>query len=277
MQIIWQPLINLLIIFYHLFGNNLGFAIIALTVVLRLLLVPLTLPSMRSMQKMKELAPELERLKKKHQGDRAKLMQAQADFYREKGINPAAGCLPQIVQLIILIALFQGFIAVFQANGGDITAKLNEILYPALQSNFEIKREVNHFFFGADLTKPDVIRIPSLPFPLPGVFLLFAAAVQFLSSKMMAPQTKQQKKMAKKTPGEMDDLMMGMQQQMLYLFPLLTIFIGYTFPLGLIIYWGTFSLFQAAQQYFVSAPGGSSSFLKRLSLLKSHRTNEKKQ
>lgn len=251
MQIIWEPLINLLILLYHLLGNNLGLAIIALTVILRLALVPLTMPSMRSMQKMRELAPELERLKKKHKGDKTKLMQAQADFYREKGINPAAGCLPQIVQLIILIALFQGFIAVFQANGGNITAKLNEILYPPLQESFQIKGEVNQFFFGVDLTKPDVIRVPSIPFPLPGVFLIFAAVVQFFSSKMMLPQTKKQEKLAKKTPGAMDDLMAGMQQQMLYLFPLLTIFIGYTFPLGLIIYWGTFSLFQAGQQYFM--------------------------
>lgn len=264
MQIIWQPIINLLIIFYQLLFDNLGLAIIILTVFIRLVLVPITLPSLRAMQKMKDLAPELKKLKEKHKDDKAKLMQAQADFYREKGINPAAGCLPQIVQLVILIALFQGFITVLSANG-DVTEKLNQVLYPA----FKLDTPVNTIFFGKDLTRPDVVSVPGLPVPLPGVFLVAAALVQFVSSKMMLPQTEKQKKLAKKTPGQMDDIMTGMQQQMLYLFPLLTIVIGYTFPLGLVLYWATFSLFQVVQQYFVSGWGGLAPWLKRVSLVKS--------
>lgn len=261
MQIIWQPLINLLIVFYHLLFNNLGLAIIALTALLRLLLIPLTSPSMKAMQKMREVAPELERLKKKHAGDRTKLMQAQADFYRQRGINPAAGCLPQLVQIVVLIALFQGFIRVLSPDG-DVTARLNEVLYPSLQ----IEGQINKTFFGRDLTSPDVYKVPGIPLPLPGVFLLLAAAAQFLSSKMMAPAVKKQEKIAKKTGGEMDDLMAGMQEQMLYLFPLLTIFIGYTFPLGLILYWGSFSVFQSAQQYTISGWGGLIPWLKRVGL-----------
>lgn len=261
MQIIWEPLINLLIVFYHLLFNNLGLAIIALTALIRLALVPLTMPSMRAMQKMRDLAPELARLKKKHAGDRTKLMQAQADFYKEKGVNPAAGCLPQIVQIVVLIALFRGFISVLSVDG-DITNKLNEVLYSSLQ----LGSPVNVDFFGRNLTQPDVIPVGGLPFPLPGFFLLLAAAVQFLSSKMMMPQTEKQKKLAKKTPGEMDDLMSGMQKQMLYMFPLLTIFIGYTFPLGLVLYWGSFSLFQALQQYFISGWGGLTPWAERAGL-----------
>lgn len=268
MQIIWQPLINFLVLFYHLLFSNMGLAIIALTAFIRLFLVPLTMPSLRAMQKMREFAPELERLKRKHKGDRTKLMQAQADFYKEKGINPAAGCLPQIVQLVVLIALFQGFFTVFQANGGDITAKLNEVLYPAVRPYLEIEGEVKKTFFSKDLTQPDVIKTPGLPVPLPGPFLILAAIVQFLSSKMMAPQAKVAKKAAHKTPGEMDDMMAGMQQQMLYFFPLLTIFIGYTFPLGLVIYWASFSVFQSVQQYFISGWGGLAPWMGKLGLIK---------
>lgn len=261
MQLIWQPLINLLIVFYHLLFSSLGLAIIAFTGFIRLLLVPLTAPSMRTMQKIKELSPELERIKKKHAGDRTRLMQAQADFYKEKGINPASGCLPQIIQLVVLIALFQGFVAVFQANG-DITEKLNNILYPPLR----LSGQVNSFFLGKDLTRPDVMAVPGLPLPLPGIFLILVALVQFLSSKMMTPQVIQAAKAAQKTPQTSDDIATAMQKQMLYFFPILTIIIGYTFPLGVVLYWGAFSFFQAVQQYFVSGWGGLSPIAAKLGL-----------
>lgn len=264
MQFIWEPLINLLIVFYHLFFNNLGLGVIAFTGFLSLLMVPLTLPMLRVSAKMKQYAPELAKLKKKYGKDKKKLMQAQADFYKAHGMNPAAGCFPQIIKLVVLIALFQGFIAVFRANNGDITANLNEVLYPPLH----IDGEVNKIFFGRDLTGVDVYHLPDLPIPLPGFFLLLAAGVQFLASKMMMPAVRQAEKVAKKTEGNLDDMMSSMQQQMLYLFPLLTIVIGYSFPLALVIYWGALSFFQMIQQYYVSGWGGLSPLLKRFNLLK---------
>ena len=89
-----EPLANGLILFYKLLGGNLGLAIIFFTLVLKTLLHPLTKPYMESMKRMKDLAPELEKLKKKHKNDKIKLAQAQSDFYKSKGINPGAGCLP---------------------------------------------------------------------------------------------------------------------------------------------------------------------------------------
>ena len=245
MQIIWQPLINLLVVFYHLAFDNLGFAIIAFTVFIRLLLIPLTLPSMRAMQKLKDYGPEIDKLKKKHAGDKMKLAQAQADFYKEKGINPAAGCLPQIAQFVILIALFQGFSAVFGAS--DITGKLNEVLYPALK----IDGAVNNMFLGQDLTKPDVFHIPSIPFAIPGMFLILSAYTQFLSSKLMMPAIKKEEKVAKKTEGEIDDAMASTQKYMIYMFPVMTLVFGYQFSLALVLYWATFSAFQMGQQYYM--------------------------
>lgn len=259
MQFIWQPLINLLIVFYHLFFSNLGLAIIALTALIRLALAPLTTSSLRAAHKMRALAPELARLKEKHKDDRARLMQAQADFYKSKGINPASGCFPQIVQLVVLIALFQGFITVFRGNG-EITARLNEVLYPSLQ----LSEPVNVMFFGRDLTSPDVIPVAGLPIPLPGVFVLLAVVSQFLISKMSMPQVALAEKEARKTEGKADDIATAMQSQMLYLFPLFTIYLGYIFPLGLILYWGAFSLFQGVQQYFISGWGGLEPWVRRI-------------
>lgn len=252
--LLYQPLVNALIFFYQLLFSNLGLAIIVLTGLIRLILVPLTLPSIKAATKMRELAPEIEKLKKKHGKDKQKFAQAQMELYRRHGANPAAGCLPQIAQLIILIALFQAFRQVLFVNGETIN-RLNEILYSPLR--LSPQAVINTRFTYLDLTKPDIIHLPKdflggvLP-GLPGIFLLGAAAIQFISSKMMAPQAKLAQKEAEKTPQASDDMAAAMQTQMIYLFPLMTIIIGFTFPSGLVLYWLTFSAFTALQQYFIT-------------------------
>jgi YidC/Oxa1 family membrane protein insertase len=250
--LLYQPLVNLLILFYKILGQNFGLAIIGLTLAIRGALLPLTLPSMKAAQKMKELAPELEKLKKKHKNDKQKLAQAQLKLYQQHGFNPAAGCLPQIIQIIILIALYQAFNQVLRADG-DIISKLNEVLYGPLRL---IKEEsINSRFLYLDLTKPDLIQLPfKLNFGLfslenlPGIFLVAAAATQFLSSKMMMTGAKKAEKTAKKTVSQQDDIATAMQTQMLYVMPLMTLFIGFKFPSGLVLYWLTFSLFMLVQQ-----------------------------
>lgn len=256
-----QPLVNALLFLYNIFFQNLGLAIIALTVAIKLILVPITLPSMRSMQKMKDLAPELEKIKKRHKDDKTKLMQAQADLYKQHGINPAAGCLPQIVQLVSLIALFQVFMRVVPA--GDAIDQINRLAYDSLK----VTQHLNTHFLSLDLTKPDVIHIQGLPFPLPGPFLFVAAALQFLSSKMMMPEAKKAEKAADKTPGQTDDFATAMQSQMLYMFPVLTLFIGVSFASGLVLYWTALSLVQSVQQYFTSGWGGLGPWLRKVNLI----------
>jgi YidC/Oxa1 family membrane protein insertase len=253
--LLYQPLLNALILFYNLLFQNLGLAIIALTVLIRVLLIPLTLPSMRASNKMKELAPELEKLKRKHGKDKQAYAKAQMELYRQHGANPAAGCLPQIVQLIILIALYQAFRQVLYLNG-DVIQRLNEVLYSALQ--LPTDTVINTRFLFLDLTQPDIFKLPEgflggvIP-GIPGVLLISAALVQFFSSRMMMPVAQKAEKRAKKTPGEADDMAATMQKQMLYLFPLMTILIGFTFPSGLVLYWFVFSTLTAGQQYLLNA------------------------
>lgn len=246
--LLYQPIVNALIFLYQIF-QNFGLAIMILTVVIRSLLIPLTLPSMKAAKKMRELAPELEKLKKKHKKDRQALAKAQMDLYRQHGANPAAGCLPQIIQLIVLIALYQAFIQVLRTDG-DVIQKLNQVLYPQFQLPLDL--QIKTRFLWLDLNKPDVITIPGLPIPLPGLFLIAAALVQFFSSKLMSPAVSAAKKQAKETPEQTDDMAVMMQSQMLYLFPLMTIMIGYSFPSGLVLYWFVFSVFTAIQQLVVN-------------------------
>jgi len=251
-----QPLINGLIAFYHLFGN-IGWAIIGLTVGLRILLIPLTAPSLKAAAKMKELAPKLDKLKKKYKNDKKGMAKAQMDLYRQAGVNPAAGCLPQIVQIVILIALFRAFQQVLKPDGAQIIETLNQVLYPILKLPLDASLNLN--FLYLDLTKPDLIKLSGLP-SLPGIFLLASAAAQFLSSKLMMPAAKKKEAIAKKTPEKTDDFASTMQTQSLYLFPIMTIFIGFTFPSGLVLYWLVFSLTNLAQQLVIqkkSSQGGA--------------------
>lgn len=255
-SLLYQPLVNFLILFYRILGHNLGLAIIGLTVAIRAALIPLTQPSLKAAQEMKKVAPELEKLKIKYKNDKQALAQAQLKLYKEKGINPAAGCLPQIIQFIILIALYQAFSQVLNTDG-EIMEKLNSILYPFLK--FGEEEVIKTKFLYLNLTQPDLINLPfSFKFfgatinKLPGIFLILAAVSQFISSKTMMPVSQVQEEQAKKTPQKEDDMGAMMQKQMLYTMPLITLFIGFKFPSGLVLYWLTFSLFMAYQQFLVN-------------------------
>lgn len=251
----YYPLVNALIFLYNFLGQNLGLAIIGLTVVIRGLLTPLTLPSLKSGQKMKDLQPELTKLKEQYGKDKQEFAKKQLELFKSHGINPAAGCLPQIVQLVILLALYQAFNQVLQTNG-NIADNLNKILYPFLQLPQDFV--LNTKFLYLNLYKPDLFYIPAIKIftftidRLPGIFLIASAAVQFLSSKMMMPSAKKNEATAKKTPEQADDLAASMQTQMLYLFPLMTLFIGFKFPSGLVLYWLVFSLIMLIQQLWIN-------------------------
>lgn len=257
--ILFQPLINGLIVFYKIIGN-LGLAIVALTIAIRVLLFPLTVPSIKAQKKMAELGPEIVKLKRKYANDKQGLSKAQMELYRQRGVNPAAGCLPTIIQLLILVALYQVFIQALQPNGGEMVNKLNQIAYPFLRLPSET--EIDLSFLYLNLAKPDIIRLNGLP--IPGLFLILAALSQFLSSKMMAPAVKAASQEAAKTNQKSDDIMTSMQSQMLYLFPIMTLFIGYTFASGLILYWFIFSALQVVQQYFLTGWGGLTPWVERL-------------
>ncbi len=265
--IVTQPLANGLALFYKLLGN-MGLAIIIFSIFLRFILSPLTRPYMESMKKMRLWAKEIEKIKAKHKDDKVKLARAQADFYKEKGINPSAGCLPYLIQIVILIFLFRLFTIIF-ANGGNIADNLNTFLYEPLK--LSTGHEINTRFLYLDITKPDVLNEPlgivDFGIPIPGIFLLLSGVLQLLSAKMSAPYVEAEKKVAKQTPGQGDDFTVAMQSSMIYTFPLMTILIGLSFSSSLVLYWFAFSLYQVVQQYKLSGWGGATPWIKKLSSL----------
>lgn len=246
--LLYQPILNALILLYKILFFNLGLAIIALTVLIRSLLIPLTNPQLQSAQKMQELGPELENLKAKHKDDKQKLMQAQMELYKKHGINPAAGCLPQILQFVILISMYQVFNQVIKP-GTEVIEKINQGLYSFVRLSEQTA--LNFHFLYLDLSKPDLIQMKGF-FALPGAFVILATIFQFLTSKMMMPKVKTEQKEAKLTEGKSDDMAVAMQKQMLYLFPAMTLIFGYTLPSGVTLYWFVFSLFSFVQQLAIS-------------------------
>lgn len=251
--IFYQPILNALIALYQVLFGNLGLAIIALTLIIRLVLIPLTNPQLKSAQKMQKLSPELAKLKEKFKDDKQKLMSAQMELYKRNGVNPASGCLPQILQLVVLISLYQVFNEVIKPDGVEVVKKVNEGLYPFLRLPIETKFNLN--FLYLELSKPDLIKIPGV-FAAPGLFVILATIFQFLSSKMMMPAVKAEQEQAEKTKDSKDDMAASMQKQMLYLFPAMTLIFGYTMPSGVILYWFIFSFFSFVQQ--VALTKGSS-------------------
>lgn len=263
-----EPLANGLVIFYKVLGGNMGIAIIAFSVFLRIILTPLTKPYMESMKKLKSFSKDIEKLKQRHKGDRAALAKAQADFYKQKGINPSAGCLPYLLQIIVLIFLFRVFTLAFTGEG-SVAEHFNVLLYEPLK--FAAGESVNTRFLYLDITKPDTLNnllgLGDVKLPIPGIFLVLSSALQFLSAKISAPLVEAEKKIAKKTKESTDDFQVAMQSSMIYTFPLMTILIGISFPSSLSLYWFSFSAFQVWQQYRATGWGGATPLINKLRAL----------
>lgn len=247
-----QPLTNGLILFYKYTGQNLGIAIILFSIFLIFLLRPLQKPYMQSMKKIKDLQPQITKLQKKYGNDKIKLSQAQAELYKQNKVNPTAGCLPYILQFVVLIALYRVFATAL--SGAEIASgKLNELLYNGLK--FTDGQVINTQFMYLDTSQPDVFHIPGIPFGIPGLFLILATLAQFLSVKITTPYIKQEQKIAQKTKGDTDNTQVAMQKSMMYMMPLMTLIFGLKLPSGLALYWLAYSVYNVVQQVAMSGWG----------------------
>ena len=149
------PILNLLVSFYKLFlliklPGAFGFAIIALTVAIRMLFQPFFQKQIETAKKMQDLKPHLDNLSVKHKNDQKQLQAEQLKLYQEHGINPASGCLVMIIQLPVFIGLYQT-LNLFLLNGHaeKTIAAINKVLYlPFLKIS-----SVDSWFFGLDLVK----------------------------------------------------------------------------------------------------------------------------
>lgn len=266
-NILTRPLANGLILFYNFFGHNLGIATILFSAFLFLITRSLSKPQMESMKKIKEIQPLVDKLKKKYGKDQVGFSKAQAELFKQKGINPGAGCIFQIIQLIILISFYQVFAGSLSNTAASI-GKINGYLYTPFVSKIQT---LNTSFLYLDISKPDLFNfnISGISFALPGLFLILAIVAQFLSVKVMAPVISAEQKLAKTTKSETDNMQTAMSSSMMYTIPLMTLYFGYKFPSGLALYWLVFSVGTVWQQVSANGWGGLAPFLKKLNLIKS--------
>ncbi len=267
-SILTVPTVNLLILIYHLLSSvhlpgALGLSIIILTIIIRLSVWPLFSSQMKVSKKMTELKPHLDVLKKKHGKDKKALAVAQAALYKEHGFNPAAGCVPALIQLPILVALYNAIKEIVLNNQG--VDAINKLLYfPWLH----LSTLPDSSFFGLNLA------IKPMDWTHLGIFLLLipliTAGIQFIQSLMMIPPTPKQypkdSPKEKKEKEEVEDAMVAVQGQMKFMLPLMIGFFAYQFPIGLAVYWNTSTLFSIFQQYKITGLDNLKAQLKSLGL-----------
>lgn len=224
--LLYQPIFNLLIFFYNIVpGSDIGLAIILITVVIKLILYPLSKQSIKSQKALQDIQPKIEKIKKDFPNDKERQAKEMMELYKIEKVNPFSSCLPLLIQLPILIAVFQVF-----RHG------LNSESLDMLYSFVSNPGHINAISLGfVDLSAPNVY------------LAVLAGAAQFWQAKMLSTN-----KPAVKSSGAKDENMMAtMNKQMLYFMPVMTIVIGMSFPGGLTLYWFLFTLLTALQQLFM--------------------------
>ncbi|HET9947134.1 MAG TPA: YidC/Oxa1 family membrane protein insertase [Patescibacteria group bacterium] len=272
-----HPIVNILVVIYHglillHIPYALGFAIILLTVVLRLLLYPLIGSQLKTSQKMQKLTPHLNKLKEQHKNDAAKLQAETMKLYQEHGINPAAGCLPLLVQLPIIWSLYSVLQEIVKTDPKHVLSYVNSALY---SPSMKLTHMWDTNFFGLPLG-----QTPGHLFQTGGIVIvlvpLITGALQLIQSKMMFQSFEEKIKGVEKDVAKIkdkalvkevkkeDDFATAFQTQSLYIFPAMIALFSWTLPFGLSLYWNTFTLFGILQQYQISGLGGLTEWTSRL-------------
>lgn len=232
--VFYQPILNLLVFFYNLIpGHDLGIAIILITIAIKVILLPLSKSSIKSQKALQELQPQINEIKKKYADNKEEQARATMQLYKENKVNPVSSCLPLLIQLPFLIAVFQ----VFRDFGND--GKILEYIYPFIARPESIQ---GVGLFGLlDLSKPNY------------VLAVLAGIAQFWQAKMMMTQRPEVKAEGSKD----EDMMAIMNKQMIYMMPIMTVVIGFTLPGGLSLYWFTTTLLTGLQQLYVFRKKGN--------------------
>ncbi len=278
--------------------HNYGLSLVFFTIIIKLALLPLTIKQLKSTQKMQEIQPELQKIQQRYKNDKEKLNQEMMKLYQEKGVNPAGGCLPMLIQLPILFALFyvirKPLTYMFGWSKealGSIIVKImdvNPASFPAARFPFldqlagvqgdpvavatlfeknpyyevniidAINKIPNLVQEGTEMIKLTFLKIfnlgvvPTYDINIirenPGVYIpalilvLLTVGTTFLSTKLSmakSMQSNNQNQQAAQT-----------NKTMMYIGPVMTLFISFQAPLGLSLYWLLSNLVQMAQQFF---------------------------
>ncbi|MCC6791174.1 MAG: membrane protein insertase YidC [Thermomicrobiales bacterium] len=235
---IWDQYVDLLehsLDFLAKTFSSAGLAVIVFTIVIKTILLPLTVKSIKSSKAMQELQPKIKELQKKYGKDRQRLSQETMALYSSHQVNPMAGCLPMIIQIPIFFGLYRA-IANLSAGKGPDDASVHW---------------ANSFMWLDNLATPDPYKL--LPI-LAGVF-------QFIQTKMMRPAGQ----------GKVSDPQQAMMNTMMNFMPLMVVIFGWNFDSGPVIYWVTQSVYSVVQRWFITGWGSLGDWIPGLPELPEHR------
>ena len=226
-SILYVPFLNLLVFLYDTIAfNDFGVAIILLTLIIRLILSPLSIKTFKSQKALSELQPKVKEIQEKFKNDSREQSKQIMDLYRQYNVNPFSGCLPLLIQLPILIALYKVSTAGFEQNSLSV-----------LYSFIENPAFLNSVSLGfIDLTKRSIL------------LSLIAGVSQFLQTKLSLSFSKNPifQKDQKSNP------LASINEQMLYFLPVITIIVSMSFPAGLPLYWIATTVFSIFEQAYIN-------------------------
>lgn len=223
--IFYQPVLNVLVFFYNILpGHDIGLVIVALTVAIKLFLWPLSQRALRSQQAISRLQPKIKELQNKYKDNREEQGKALMELYRQEKVNPASSCLPLLIQLPFLWAVFRVF-------RDGLSNKSLALVYPFI-SRPELLETVS---FGIiDLAKPNAF------------LAIMTGVVQYFQAKTASRQAPT----SSGGGGRAEELTAIMNKQMIYVMPVMTVAICWTLPSGLALYWFMSSGLTIAQQIY---------------------------
>jgi len=231
----YQPIYNALIFLTSVApAHDLGFAIIILTLIIRTILLIPAHKSMKAQRRMQEIQPKLKKIQEKYKGNQELIAKETMQIWKEHKVNPFGSCLPLLIQLPFLIAIF------YVINSG-LSPNNTYLLYQPL-ANFSLASINTNFLGILELTKNNLIWLP-----------LLVGGLQFLQMKltMMRTDTKNsdnQKEKGTKQKSEMEIA----NSMMLYVMPIMIALFTASAPAGVGLYWSTSTLYGIAQQYVVN-------------------------
>lgn len=214
-------------------------AIILLTLVISFLLFPLTLKQTRSMKAMQEIQPEVKRLQKEFKEDREEMQKQLMALYQERGVNPAAGCLPLILQMPIWFALFS-VLRISVDNPGTADCVVNSDAIPAGALQDALCADNTHFLGMDLLISPSDAASSGLVDAIPYIILVLVVVAAGFYQQWQTTRRNAKNGQQQQTPAGM--------QTALKIMPIFFGFISWGFPTGLVVYFATSNLFRIGQQ-----------------------------
>jgi YidC/Oxa1 family membrane protein insertase len=227
--VFYQPLYNVIVFFYDVAWYDFGIAIILTTLLLKVVLIPLTNKQIASQKQLQEVQPKIKALQHKYKDDKERQTKEIMNFYKENKVNPFGGCLPLIIQMFFFFAIYR---IIFNTSNNGFNVHAADLY--AFVAN---PGSINHLFLNfLDLTAPSI------------ALAVLTAIAQYVQLKMMM---KNQPKPEEKPASTEPDIATMMNKQMVVLMPIMILVFGIKLAAALTLYWLVSTLFMIGQQQYI--------------------------